>query len=477
LSKANLAFLVSLAVSCLTPMNARGERILIFGDSLTQHTGRVPIWDVDQGSNRNHAGPGDVLASLLLEQGASAVRVNAKGGRSGYNFWTVEPGAALIANDLNWKPTKIVFVMGTNDVGMTQGPDQAAYQKIYNGYKASKAEMLVIGPFLNRQDAGQREVVYNTLRNVFGAKNVIDGRQLTVNIPPGNDGIHYTTSGARNLGLSMADALLRFKGPQAWLGLAIGAAVVVGGALAYSFWRKRGRGLGAIELVDGRKFGGNTNELVRSGYRQVPCKSGLDSKGLARCWSRSKGLGLTGGARSPTRIESTYHGRPSQNQLEVKTWRGDQEPTIEIISSRNAEEHFEALLPAGFKLGMMSPQTPLKIEHGIPTREPARNQLFVVKPSELAKRGIWGNEINPNNLESVKQAWRDGVRLDPVLIDVDHDGRLAIEDGNHRLLAAATDDRPVVARFVYNRKIINAPFDVSGRLKKALPKAKRAPKA
>lgn len=44
-----------------------------------------------------------------------------------------------------------------------------------------------------------------------------------------------------------------------------------------------------MEIVDGKRWGGSTSELVRGGYRQIPCKSGLDAKGLARCWSRGLG--------------------------------------------------------------------------------------------------------------------------------------------------------------------------------------------
>jgi len=93
-------------------MNARGERILIFGDSLTQHaSGGNPVWDVNAGSNRSSSAPGDLLASLLLEQGAAAVRTNALVSRSAYNFWSREPAQQLIQDDLAWRPTKIIFVL------------------------------------------------------------------------------------------------------------------------------------------------------------------------------------------------------------------------------------------------------------------------------------------------------------------------------------------------------------------------------
>lgn len=269
-------------------MNARGERILIFGDSLSVHPGSIPVWDVDQGSNRNGT-PGELLASLLLEQGAEAVRVNAKGGRSAYNFWTVEPSWELVAGDLAWRPTKIIFVLGTNDVGMTVGPVEQAYRKIIEAYKPSKAEMWSIGPFINRQDATQRQAVVDIQKRVFGMR-AIDGRPISQNIAPGSDGIHYNYQGAKQLALAMADAWLSAFNPKAWAGVAIGAAAIVGGALASSWYKRKGRSLkginDAINIVDGARYVGNTNALIRSGYRQVPCRSGLDRKGLARCWSR-----------------------------------------------------------------------------------------------------------------------------------------------------------------------------------------------
>jgi hypothetical protein len=139
----------------------------------------------------------------------------------------------------------------------------------------------------------QQDAVYQTLRNVFGSR-VIDGRALSQMISPGADGIHYDPTAARALALNMTDAILSASAVRAWLGIALGAAAVVGGALVYTWFSKHHGSLHGLEIVDGRRWGGSANELVRGGYRQVPCKSGLDAKGMARCWSRGLGeLGLT----------------------------------------------------------------------------------------------------------------------------------------------------------------------------------------
>jgi len=377
-------------------MNARGERILIFGDSLTQHaSGGNPVWDVNAGSNRSSSAPGDLLASLLLEQGAAAVRTNALVSRSAYNFWSREPAQQLIQDDLAWRPTKIIFVLGTNDVGLAAAPDAEAFQRLVGMYKNAGAELWAIGPFTNRLPTPQVDVVAGTLKNLFGWR-FIDGRPISTMIAPGPDGIHYTPTSARLLALNMADALLSAGPLKSWMGVAIGMMVVVGVALVYTHVKSKHRGLagvprpgvfakpgtayerretqrfeqaaeildktadaldadepttiddvarrmgyplwtdehhalallvrqkagqassnkrlnakryragarwlrrslraqgslGTVEVVDGKRWGGSTNELIRSGYRVAPCKSGLDKKGTARCWSRG-GLGAT----------------------------------------------------------------------------------------------------------------------------------------------------------------------------------------
>ena len=76
-----------------------------------------------------------------------------------------------------------------------------------------------------------------------------------------------------------------------WKALAITLSSVAAGAgiaLAYNHGRGRGGMLGRVDIVDGKRHDGDTNALIRRGYREVPCTSGL--KNQARCWSKGKGL-------------------------------------------------------------------------------------------------------------------------------------------------------------------------------------------
>lgn len=76
-----------------------------------------------------------------------------------------------------------------------------------------------------------------------------------------------------------------------WKALAITLSSVAAGAgiaLAYNHGRGRGGMLGRVDIVDGKRHDGDTNALIRRGYREVPCASGL--KNQARCWSKGKGL-------------------------------------------------------------------------------------------------------------------------------------------------------------------------------------------
>jgi lysophospholipase L1-like esterase len=406
-------------------MNARGERILIFGDSLTQHASGQTVWDVNQGAQRAHSAPGDLLASLLHDQGA-VVRTNALVSRSAVNFWTREPAQSLIAADLAWRPTKIVFVLGTNDVGLAPGADEAAFARLRDAYKASKAELWAIGPFTNRQPAASVAPVQATMRKIFGSR-FIDGRPISTMISPGSDGIHYTPQGARLLALNMADALLSTSPIKPWLGVAIGAAVVIGAGLVYSFATNRRRGLAGgggfravghprddrqaaseimreadrmlasgepvrdiiaraaqrlgyntvdddrgillvrytqdlaarrsparqlprdpakarewlaeqaldgVEIVDGRRWDGAPSELVRSGYRQIACKSGLDRKGLARCWVRGLGSGSTDDDR--VSIPLPFERKPQIPARWHKRFREERVPIDRMIATQRS---------------------------------------------------------------------------------------------------------------------------------------------
>lgn len=173
----------------------------------------------------------------------------------------------------------------------------------------------------------------------------------------------------------------------------------------------------------------------------------------------------------PDRVEVVRSGR----NYEVRTYRnGAAEPEVQTLGRNETYDALNALAPDGFKAGSVDINAKGGLETGIPASaaDVNRASVYVVRPSDLAKRGIAGNAIHDDHLTSVKQAWSEGVRLAPVDIDMTPDGRLFIEDGNHRLLAAAVDDRPVLAKFRAvgdNWKPQAGAIDVSDRLRSAAP--------
>lgn len=119
-------------------------------------------------------------------------------------------------------------------------------------------------------------------------------------------------------------------------------------------------------------------------------------------------------------------------------------------------------VPAGFGTSIASDSGQLfegepKIRTGIPSRRQVnrknfRSLAFVVKPSELADRGVLGVIGEPvstaERVGSIRSAWSSGTELSAVEIDIDKAGRYFIASGNKRVLAAAAEgDRPVLVRF------------------------------
>jgi len=189
-------------------MKINGERILIFGDSLTHHgdDNAPEIWDVDRNSSRISAQPGDLLASLLAEKGAT-VRTNANVSRSAVNFWNKSSkyqhtsAQDLISLDGLFAPTQVVVMLGTNDLGLNLRADTLAMQRIRDAYIALGArDIWAIGPpvFANAALNAQSDVVYQTLYNVFGVDHVIDARPLSTTTDRAGDGVHFQPSSARD---------------------------------------------------------------------------------------------------------------------------------------------------------------------------------------------------------------------------------------------------------------------------------------
>lgn len=126
--------------------------------------------------------------------------------------------------------------------------------------------------------------------------------------------------------------------------------------------------------------------------------------------------------------------------------------TRKVGSEQDVQKLLEAQMPEGFRPAKVQTHRPLAIEHGLPATAADvaaidENAIYIAKPSEIAKRDVWGDPLKDANRERILQGWRDGEKLPPIDAFVTPEGRIYIEDGNHRLAAAAQTDRPVAIRF------------------------------
>lgn len=146
------------------------------------------------------------------------------------------------------------------------------------------------------------------------------------------------------------------------------------------------------------------------------------------------------------RIEVVRKGKPSERKMEIRTYRaGAAEPEVRVVSADEARKFADTALPEGYSAASIDTGAPYQIKRGIPDpKKIKKNEIYVARPSELAERGIVGNEISAEHAASVKAATG---KLPPVDINVTPDGRLFLEDGNHRLLAAVDGDREVAINF------------------------------
>jgi hypothetical protein len=225
-------------------MDVVNERILIFGDSLSHHgsDGAPEIWNVDADSNRASSAPGDLLGSLLLEQGAQAVRINANVGRSAHNFWAgnaryqFHSADALIADDRAWQPTKVIVMLGTNDAD-SGAIDAAAMTAIRDTYAGMGAEVWAVGPPIFTSNALniKADQAFTMMASVFG-KRLIDARPLSSKDDRANDGVHFRPGSTQTLAIGLQNALLTTKAPKPWLGLMLGIGAL--SLLGFVMWRR-----------------------------------------------------------------------------------------------------------------------------------------------------------------------------------------------------------------------------------------------
>jgi lysophospholipase L1-like esterase len=147
-------------------------------------------------------------------QKASAVRIDARVGRSARSFFGKEDSQALLASDAAFQPTKVIVMLGTNDIDVgTSGAaldlTKEALRKIRDAYRGMDAEVVAIGPpsYPNDHYAQGAPAMLAALREVFGADRVLDIRSLTSGVSRTKDGIHFTQAGAAVVGPRLAQAL------------------------------------------------------------------------------------------------------------------------------------------------------------------------------------------------------------------------------------------------------------------------------
>lgn len=141
------------------------------------------------------------------------------------------------------------------------------------------------------------------------------------------------------------------------------------------------------------------------------------------------------------RIEVVRVGRPTAGTMEARLPDGSVVP----LAKGEARDWIESQLPKGYSSGLLETHYDFSIERSLPSAasEVKKNALYVVTPSEIADHGVMGNEIHPEHEASMAARSLD-KRLPPIDARMTPDGRLWIEDGNHRLQQAAKTDAPVV---------------------------------
>lgn len=175
-------------------MDFRGKRILIFGDSISD------------GPNT----PGGLLAKKLAAGGAAAVKVDAKTGRSAYNFFTTrEDWSSLLAADRAWQPDIVIVALGSNDIGIGPKATGPAMQRLKESFPAS-VQFVAVGPLtygVQRDDLNRAaQPIVDTMRAVF--PTYIDARPLTTPVSGRtSDGVHFTAAGAAPYAQKLYDAI------------------------------------------------------------------------------------------------------------------------------------------------------------------------------------------------------------------------------------------------------------------------------
>lgn len=198
-------------------MDLRGKRVLLIGDSLSVATPGTPGWDLGE--------------RLVTRNGASAVRINAKGGRSARNFFKSEKGSAQL-QEYRGAVDAALVMLGTNDAASGNGVE--FFQRLDEELRRLGISAVFIGPpsfapdarggggkGLLMQEAAQKLSIL--LRGAFPGR-FLDAMPLSADLvaPPFRraDRIHFTPppkpepgekSGAAIFADRLSDALLSFS--------------------------------------------------------------------------------------------------------------------------------------------------------------------------------------------------------------------------------------------------------------------------
>lgn len=188
----------------------------------------------------------------------------------------------------------------------------------------------------------------------------------------------------------------------------------------------------------------------------------------------AQGVASAASSSDQTSYDIKRHGRPTDGKFEIVGSDGSRS----IVDKSDMDDWLNGHLPDGFTGGgLVNPRVPFSVKAGIPAvGEISRDAVYIVRPSELAERGIFGNELHPEHTESIASARAEGKRLPPLTVDVTPEGKLYVEDGNHRLDFAARGNDPVAIKF----RDVSGDWepqtnarDISGRIKDQLPRQLR----
>ncbi len=198
------------------------RRVFILGDSMSSGA----------------SSPGGVLAKQLTAAGAT-VKVNAKVGRSAWNFYGSEDAAAQLAAASAWRPHLAIVQLGTNDIGLSLSVDRNRMIQLRDDLARGGADVWALGPpafAAGVSEAHGVDAVAAMMKDVFGSR-FIDMRSMTKDLLTtsqgrATDGVHFTADGGGIAGRRAASAFMNANDAGITL-----LAVLAAGVLAWVMLR------------------------------------------------------------------------------------------------------------------------------------------------------------------------------------------------------------------------------------------------